>query len=356
MPQGYIDSHNFDWASGQTESRLRNLQNRLGISFTEFIDRVDGAVTAVNSPNDALIESLIFRTSQDRVTGGNSSDKVLERSAEYTIPRPQRGKGSGWLLPLYENAITLGFTKKSLDVMTPDAFERELASTVQAIRRGNRADVLEALTTNAERPLDNDGVGATPGFIGSGTNDNAYVGEVPPGEALGSYTLYRRFATGSLEADLQAAFNVWKWFYPGETFDLIAPAAGLALITAMDGFTSAGSPLVRPAQGTAEALVDASRFEGVLFGEIRVWPAETQMTGTSFTIFRSGGQNSSLNPLAWRYSDIWGPNAWVEDRELYPLANAVINHNYGVGTYNPAGALNVSVAGSGNYTPPTVSR
>lgn len=356
MPQGYIDSHNFDWASGQTESKLRNMTNRLGISFTEFIDRVDGAITAVNSPNDPLIESLIFRTSEDRVTGGTSSDKVLERSAEYTIPRPQRGKGSGWLLPLYENAITLGFTKKALDVMTLDSFERELATTVQAIRRGNRADVLEALTGDDERPLDNDGTGLTPGFIGSGTSTNAYVGPVPPGETLGSYTLYRRFATTGLEANVKTAFEAWAWFFPGETFELVAPSAGLATVVAFDGFESTGSPLVRPAMGSAEALLDPSIYAGALFGQIAVRKAETQMTGTSFTIFRSGGSNNSQNPLAWRYSDIWGPNAWVEDRELYPLANAVVNHNYGVGVYNRAGALNISVAGSGDYTPPTVSR
>jgi hypothetical protein len=356
MPQGYIDSHNFDWASGQTESKLRNMTNRLGINFSEFIDRVDGAITAVNGPNDPLIESLIFRTNEDRVTGGTSSDKVLERSAEYTIPRPQRGKGSGWLLPLYENAITLGFTKKALDVMTVDAFERELATTVKAIRRGNRADVLEALVTDAERPLDNDGTGATPGFIGSGSGSNAYVGTVPPGKTLGSYSLYERLPSTGLEAAVKASFEAWAWFFPGETFELVAPSAGLAVVTAFDGFEGAGSPLIRPAQGTAEALVDPAIYEGALFGQIRVRKAETQMSGTSFTIFRSGGGNSSLNPLAWRYSDIWGPGAWVEDRELYPLANAVVNHNYGVGDYNRAGALNISVAGSGSYTAPTISR
>lgn len=356
MPQGYIDSHNFDWASGQTESRLRNLQNRLGINFSEFIDRVEGAISAVNAPNDPLIESLIFRTNEDRVTGGNSSDKVLERSAEYTIPRPQRGKGSGWLLPLYENAITLGFTKKALDVMTTDSFERELATTVQAIRRGNRADVLDALTNDDERPLDNDGVGLTPGFIGSGTTTNAYVGPVPPGQTLGSYTTYRRFATSGLEANVKSAFEVWSWFFPGETFELVAPSGGLAIVSAFTGFEPAGSPLVRPASGTAEALVDPAIYTGALFGQIRVRKAETQMTGDSFTIFRSGGANNSQNPLAWRYSDIWGPNAFVEDRDLYPLANAVVNHNYGVGTYNRAGALNISVAASGDYTPPTISR
>lgn len=357
MPNfGYLDTRNIDFANGQTESRLRNMQNRLGINVSEFIARVDGAITAVNATTDPLITALTFRTNEDRVVGGVTSDKVFQRAAEYTIPRPQRSAGGGWLLPLYENAISLGFTEKGLETITVDTFERELTTTVQAIQRGQRADVLEALFAIAERPLDNDGTGATPGFIGSGTGTNVYSGSVPPGETLGSYSQYLRLATTGLEAALKTAFDKYAWFYPGDTFDLIASSAMLATITAFDGFTAAGSALVRPAQGTAEALVDPARYLGVLFGSIRVWQAETQISGNNLAIFRSAGANSPQNPLAWRYSDIWGADAWVEDRALYPLANAVVNQNYGVGVNDRAAVLNVYVAGSGSYTPPTIAR
>lgn len=357
MPNfGMIDSSHIDFANGQTESRLRNMTNRLGVSVAEMIARVDGAMSAVNSTSDPLIQALTYKTTEDRVVGGNASDKVFQRAAEYTIPRPQYTEGSGWLLPLYENAISLGFTKKALDTMTLDTFERELATTVQAVQRGQRADVLEALFTADERPLDNDGTGATPGFIGLGAGSNAYAGAVPPGKTLGSYSHYYRYGTSGLEANVKAAFEAFAWFYPGATFDLIATPTILSTITSFTGFVSAGSALIRPASGTAEALVDPNRYLGVLFNSIRVWPAETQISGDQFAIFHSAGNNSNGNPLAWRYSDIWGPDAWVEDRDLYPLSNAVVNQNYGIGVNDRAAAVLFDVDSAGDYTAPTISR
>ena len=357
MPNfGYVDSTNIDFAVGQTESRLRNMQNRLGINFSEFINRLDGAITAVNTVDDPLIRALTFRTNADRIVGGTSGDKVMQRAAEYTINRPQLSEGSSWLLPLYENQITLGFTAKALDVMTVDTFEREVASTVQAIRRFQRAEVLEALFTKDERPLDNDGTGGTPGFVGSGTGANAYKGSVPPGKSLGSYTHYFRIASASLKADLKAAFDSFAWFHRGP-FDLIASGNVLSTITGWDDvYVPAGSPLVRPAAGNAEALVDANQYLGVLFGQVRVWQAENQIGDDALAIFKSYGAGDGRNALAWRYSDIWGPDAWVEDRELYPLANGVVNLNFGVGVNDRTAAMLVTVAGSGSYTPPSISR
>ena len=192
MAFGYLDSQNIDFATGQTESRLRNMQNRLGINFVEFINRVDGAVSAVND-RSGLVADLTYLTSEDRKIGPYGASKVFQQSAEYSPPRPQKGSGSGWLLPLYENDIALGFTKKALDVMQIAQFEGELSTTVQAIQRGQRADVLTRLFSDAEEDLDNDGVGATPGFAGSGTGSNVYGGPTPPG--VSTLNLYQRVAS-----------------------------------------------------------------------------------------------------------------------------------------------------------------
>ena len=357
MAFGYVDSHFIDWAAGQTESRLRNGQNRLGISFLEFINRVDGAMAAVNANNDPLISALTYRTTNDRVDGAYAASKVFQRAGEYTIPRPQRGTPSGWLLPLYENAITLGFTKKALDVMSVDTFEGELATTVQAIRRGQRADVLERLFLDTEFPLDNDGVGASPGFAGSGTGTNVYSGPTPPG--VTTLNLYARVTTGANAATQVATFQTYlNYFYGPGALELLTSSAGITEVTAMTGFVEAGSAFVRPASGTAEAMVDANQYLGVLNGNILVRHADPQITGNVLALYKSGGANSPTNPLAWRYSDIWGPDAWVEDRELYPLANAVVNQNFGIGANNRTAAALIAVAASGTYAAnaPTISR
>lgn len=357
MAFGYVDSHFIDWAAGQTESRLRNGQNRLGISFLEFINRVDGAMAAVNGNNDPLVSSLTYRTTEDRKDGAYAASKVFQRAAEYTIPRPQRGTPSGWLLPLYENAITLGFTKKALDVMSVPTFEGELATTVQAIVRGQRADVLERLFLDTEFGLDNDGVGASPGMAGSGSGTNVYSGPTPPG--VTTLNLYARVTTGANAAAQVATFQSYlNYFHGPGPLELLTSTAGITEVTAMTGFTEAGSAFIRPAAGTAEALVDPNQYLGVLNGNILVRHADPQLTGNVLAIYKSYGVNNVQNPLAWRYSDIWGPDAWVEDRELYPLANAVVNQNFGIGANNRTGAALIAVAASGTYAAnaPTISR
>lgn len=354
MAFGYIDSHYINFAEGQTESRLRNGKTRLGIDFSQFIDRVSGALTAVNTSQDSLVTALTYRSNKDRIEGPFGADKIFQRSAEYTINRPQRGAGFGWLLPLFENSITLGFTKKALEVMSLDTFEGELSTTVQAVQRGQRADVLERLFSIAEMPLDNDGIGASPGFAGSGTGSNTYKGARPPG--VTTLTMYQRVAVAGLEAGIANAMASLNFFYPGQTFELLTTATLIDDVTALTGFVLAGSPLVRPAQGVAEALVDATRYLGVLNGNILVRQPEGQLSGDTLAIYRSFGANNVLNPLVWRYSDIWGPNAWVEDRVLYPLADAEVHQNFGIGVSNPVGAALISVAGTGTYTPPAVLR
>ncbi|MGB3330438.1 MAG: hypothetical protein WBA46_15865 [Thermomicrobiales bacterium] len=355
MANGYLDSQNIDFATGQTESRLRNMQNRLGINFTEFIARVDAAITALNAPG-GLVSELCYRTSEDRKTGAYGGSKVFRRAAEYSPERPQKGEGSGWLLPLYENEIALGFTRKALDVMQVSTFEGELATTMQAIERGQRADVLTRLFSDAELGLDNDGVGATPGFAGSGTGSNVYSGPVPPG--VGTLNMYQRVASTGLAGAVDSAVKWLQFFHGMGPFDLIGSASAIDLIMALPKFTKAGDLLVRAGSGTAEAVVDATKYVGVLNGNIRVRLPEAQLSGDGVAIYKSYGNDNLENPLAWRYSDIWGPNAWVEDRELYPLANALVKQNFGVGVNHRAGAALIAVAASGTYAAaaPTVSR
>lgn len=240
--------------------------------------------------------------------------------------------------------------------MTIETFEGELSTTVQAIRRGQRADVLSRLFLDTEFPLDNDGTGASPGFAGSGTGSNVYGGPTPPG--VTTLNMYQRVAAASLATAVDTAQPWLQYFHGPGSFDLIGSASAIALVAALPKFVKAGDVLVRPASGTAEALVDPEFYLGVLNGNIRVRVPEPQLTGDAIAIFKTYGSGNSLNPLAWRYSDIWGPNAWVEDRELYPLGNAIINQNFGVGVNNRAGAALIALAASGTYAAnaPTVSR
>ena len=356
MPHGYLDTTNIDFAVGQTESSLRNMSNRLGIGFSEFYSRLDGALTALNANNDPLISSLITTTSADRIEGGATGSKVLQRGGEYSIVRPQHSGPQGHLLPLYHHAIALGFTAQALETMTISRFEGEIATTVQGFRRGQRAEVLDRLFSDAEFVLDDGGVGASPGFAGSGTGNNVYGGATPPG--VTSLNMYSRVTSAQLDAEIKKVQGYLNFFHGGGALDLVTSADLLDDIVALDGFTNAGSPLIRPASGTAEAMVNSDEFVGVLNGNIRVRHAEGQLDGDGLAIYKSYGTNDVRNALAWRYSDIWGEGAFVNDRELFPLANAEVSQYFGIGANNRVGAALIAVAASGTYAAnrPTVSR
>ncbi len=355
MAFGLIDTQYIDFAEGQTDARLRSLQNRLGINFTEFVNRVDSAVGAINTP-DPLVSALTYRTDQDLVQGQFGSSRVFGRQAEYTVARPQRGAGRGHSIPFYFNEIGLGFTRRALELISLTQFENELRDTVQAVRRGVRADVLERLYDPDEFPLDDDGNGASPGFAGSGTGANAFVGTLPGGaQTDASYTHYGFTTQANLATAIDTFLGRVRNFHPAP-YDLIGSPDAIAMVMELAGFVPSGSALVRPGIGTAEALVDPNQYVGVYDGVLRVRSGDYQIDGDAIAIVKTYGDNNLAYPLAWRFDPGFGEGAYVEDRQLYPLAEALVQMHYGVGANRRTGAALISIGAETAYTPPAILR
>lgn len=359
MPFGYADTKFVHFPEGQTEQRVRGLQNRLGINYLEFVRRVDAAMSALNR-QDPLIGELTADTTNDRVTTLRSVPKVWQRGAEYTPGRPQRGgAGGGYSLPLYNYEIDLGFTDRGLMTMPTEVFTEELRTTVQAVAKGRRADVLHRLFFPGEVPLDDDGVGASPGFIGSGTGTNVFEGSYPNGIVVpANHTHYHQAANtdGDIDAALKLMLSKMQKWYTGP-FDLIGSPdfidrIQVATMRADDRFVSAGSSLIRPAEAQTQALVDANRYIGVYAGHIRVREADFQIGGMACAIIKPG-----VKQLSWRYDPLFGREAYVDDRQLTPLVEAMIMQTYGVGVGERTSATLLSVGGTaGVYAAPPIER
>lgn len=340
MAFNYFDTQYIDFAEGQSASRLANMQNGLSINFLDFYKRVDAAVGAVNTDPDPLISALTFRTDQDKVVSQANDDSVWQAQAEYTVVRPQVSRAQAHQLPFFHREIGLGFTDRAMKTVTIDAFDRQVRGKVQAIRRGQRADVLERLFTVDDTPLDDDGTPATPGFVNPASAYPFTV--VQPNGAPEDPATYTHYGFTS-EANLATALNTYLTRLRAQNdgpFDLVASADVVALVRALPLFTPAGSPLIRPAQGASEALVtDASLYIGVYDGDVQVRKAETQIQSSHLAIFRTYGADNMLNPLAWRWNSVFGPNLILEERSLYPLAEALMSQHYGIGVANRVGAV-----------------
>jgi hypothetical protein len=144
-------------------------------------------------------------------------------------------------------------------------------------------------------------------------------------------------------------------------YEMIGDVTSIAQIQTYLGdakFVSAGSQLIRPGEAQTQALVNASTHLGVYAGRIRVRPGIQQINGRAISIFFYGGQNSPQNPMAYIYDELFGLQAYVEDRILYPLAEAAILQTYGVGVGDDrVGAVNISIGGTpGTYATPVILR
>ena len=364
MPRGYGDTQFIEFPEGQSDDYIRTASNQMGISMLQFVQRVDAAMAALNSP-DPLIDMLTYRTTTRSVTQRGSDNKKWQRSAEYVPGRPQLGQpGKGFQLPLYSHEIDLGFTRRALMRMGVQQFNEEVASTVNAARRGRRADVLERFFSDLEYPLDDDGVGASPGYAGSGTGSNVFEGNFPNNVPIPvDYTHYIQVADteAGIHAGILEGLDALDNWGENRYYEMIGDVTSINQITTYLSdakFVSAGSQLIRPAEAQSQALVSAATHLGVYAGRIRVRPGLQQINGRNLAIFFYGGQNSPQNPLTYIYDELFGINAYVEDRLLYPLAEAAILQTYGVGVgASRVGAVVISIGGTpGTYAPPAIHR
>jgi hypothetical protein len=356
MAFGIIDTSFIDWPANIDSAYLRGLQTRSGLQFTQLASAVDNAVGRINTLDDELLRALMAPpTTSEFAQGGRGGSMVATRKSQYTTARPQYVEAAAHMLAIDEFEINMGWTEDGLMEMSLDNFNLQLDGLVNGFKRLHRAETLGRLFSTAEAPVASGTTATSPGFIGSGSGSNVFVGVYPDGTAVASNaTNYTRAASADLAATVKAARDKIKKFHAGP-FDLITNATQVAAIQALTGYVSAGSELVRIGTGTAEALVDPMRYVGVYDNDIRIWQPLTDYTEDNIAIFKSYGDLDARNPLVWRYDPMRGDGAYVRTRELFPLAGASTFHKFGANVWTRTGAALIKIAASGNYGSPTLS-
>ncbi len=361
-----VDTSYINFPEGQTENRIRTAQNQLGINALEFVRRVDAAMADINRV-DPVIASLTYNTTERSVSTTTPERLVWQRSSEFVQGRPQGGGAQrGFQRPLYFYEIDLGYTRRSLMRTGLAQFNSHLRDVSRAIRKGRRADVLNRLFDDGPWPLDDAGIGSSPGFAGSGVDDDEFVGVLPSGAVTDSnYTHY--FQAADTEAGIHAAvldaLEVLDNWQPAgtyyEMFGTVSAIDQLKGYKADDKFVKAGSTLVRPGEDQSQALVNPATYQGVYAERIMVRPGDHQLGGSKhIVIYKSNGQNAPGNPLAYVYDELFGTDAIVEDRNLFPLVDASIQQTYGIGVGDSrTNAVCISIGGTpGVYDAPTIIR
>jgi hypothetical protein len=360
MPFGILDTRYIDLPASIDAAYIEGLRTRAGVDFAQILRELDSRIAALNNTVDPLVAALVYPTSELTADGTRPTAFTVERAGEYTIIRPQLVEGAAYPLPISKYDVSLGFTEDGLESMRLSRILTNVDSLFMGMRRMYRREALRRLTSDAEVRVDNRTTMKSPGFAGSGTGDNVFTGPYPDGTALpGGYTHYYRDTTANRATVVKAARDRLRKWYPGP-YDLIAPQSeidALALINPgnpTDGFVSADTLLVRGATANASAQVPPEEFVGVLFGDIRVHKPIEDWSTANITIFKTFGNFDPQNPIAWRFDELMGREAFVRSREMYPLANAVLVQWAGFGVNNRVAAVNILIAASGSYVPPTI--
>lgn len=354
---GFLDTQYISFLDSQTEAAIR-ATNAAGVSYEAMFRALNGALSALAGNRDPLIQRFVQDTTQETVTQRLGSRRVWQRGAEYTPGRPQLGQAAeSYMLPLWSFEIDLGFTARSLRDITLDTFMSEVRDTVQGIATGYRADVLERLWHVDEFPLDSRALaGYSPGFIGAGeplaVGLDIYNNPIPS-----DYSHYFHGADNeaAIQTTLNGAVANMERFHRGrlEIIPTEDMAERITAMTAGEMFVPAQQILIRSAVEQPEALVDPNVYMGVYNKKYPVRFPEVQVQGVNAMVAPTA---PTQKPLAWRYKESYGRYARLEDRALYPLTEAIIMQDYGLGVLDRFGLALVSAGTGTDYINPNIVR
>ena len=354
---GTIDTQYVDFPAGIDRTYLQGLETRSGLSVAAMIAAVDAAMGAINDGVDPLVAELSAPpTTQVSAMGSRGDAFRVQRKSEYSLPRPQQVERRGHMLALASYDVSLGFTDDGLEEISLDAFRENIRAMQLGWERAFRRETLIRLFDAAEVPIDKDQSATSPGFLGSGTGSNTITGYYSNGSAISGSHYVRDTAANRLAAILAQRAKLKLAGILGP-YDLVGSQVFIDAVVALGlpNFISAGSELVRVGSGTAEALVDAGRFVGVLAGDIRVRMPVTDFIEDAGVLFKSFGQFAADNPLVMRYDTLWGRQVRVRARSNhYPLSEAVAAAKFGMNVNNRFGGAPILIAAAGAYVAPVM--
>lgn len=353
---GLIDSTYLDFPANQDNNYLRGLTLRSGLKFTEMARALDRALAGVNAGVDPLMATLLRPPTTSAFAPGNRSGAMrAEWKSEYTVARPQYVEMTSSMLAIDELEIALGFTEDGLNEISLDDFTNQTGALADALDMAARRATLTRFFSAAEVPVARGVAATSPGLAGSGTGGNVFVGTYPDGTPVaGAYTLYYRDTTTNRALVVKTARDALKKWTAGP-WDLVASDAFITALKADAAFVSAGSQLIRPADNTAQALVDPAAYLGVFDGDVRVRMALPDFTDDNAALYKTYGAMSPNNPMVWRFDPLRGPDAYVRSRESFPLAESVAMWKWGANIANRTGAAMIAIRPSGNYVAPAIT-
>jgi hypothetical protein len=336
-----------------------------GTTYEGLVAEMAVALAIANADlmSDPLYAGLISTTELAALEYEVGVSNGFSVHTEYSQPDAGRGATSGHMLPLIGYDRKLSWTWDFLRKARQEQITADISSAVRDLKNLWAQRILTRLFKS-----DSDSVasGYSVPLADGGAADTSYVPLAVPDR--GGTFLYTHdhisYASGINQTNLETALeNLWEHDYDSP-FDLLISEADIAdwtNTTNVTGWIPRADPSIRYGATADLANVDPG-YLGVIetdFGAARV-RATGRIPTTYWSAYKSYGSMDERNPLAVRLPNGAGDMQAVcrllqgDHIREFPLENALLFAEFGVGVRDRVGAVVMRNNGS-SYVTPTIS-
>ncbi|MBZ0309063.1 MAG: hypothetical protein K8I82_23565 [Anaerolineae bacterium] len=336
-----------------------------GVTYEQLVDNIIAGLMVANDSlmNDPILGSFISLTTETAIEYRDGTTGSMEERTEHAKADIRRGATTGHTLPLKSYDRALGWTFDFLRKARSAQLEADIADALYAVRDNWERQLLKRFFSTAEN-----GIGSSGYDVPLINGVSSSVDFTPPPYAgqtfTSAHTHFDRKATTEQAAALNTgAKHLWEHGLFGP-FNAVIPFADIETYATLTKFVKPDRGIEYVATGSsapyAQAALNDERYIGLFesdYGLIRLW-ITPHLPTNYLGIYKPFGSRDPRNPLAVRYAKDLGPGAVLMRGEAfrqYPLEQAILIHEFGVGVGNRLNGYACYFAASGSYANPTIS-
>lgn len=364
MPTGVNDLKQWSLPAGWDAARLSQIALQSGENYDGLINDIAAALALANADllRDPLIAGLISIADEPQVEYTVGVSNGFEAHTEYGRPDPKRGKTTGHMLPLWAKDRGFGWTWDFLRKARRFQIDNDIASGIEDLMNVWKQTIINRMFDSDAETVGT--AGKSVPFADGGTADSSYVPPNKPDRASTFAYTHSHFLRydGITQANLELAIkHLWEHGHDAP-YDLLASLTDLGSwtnTTNVTGYVPRPDPLIRYGNQADLANVDAGIVGAIEtdYGAVRV-RTNARIPTAYWGVYKSYGNLDQRNPLKVYASPTYGLACVLlsgDHIREFPLENALMFFEYGVGVGDRIGAALVYNYGSGSYTDPTIS-
>jgi hypothetical protein len=339
---------------------LEQIRLATGETYAQVIADINTGLTLANRAmvSDPLIAGLISTTQEAAIEYPIGVSNGFVAHTEYGKPDARRGATTGHMLPLDPWDRGLGWTWDFLRKARRVQLDADISSALLDLQMLWPKIILTRLFKETYTAVGS--AGRSMPLADGGTADAAYVPTYRPDRAAAFVYTHDHITplNGITQANIETAIsNLWEHGYDSP-YEILASEADIASWTAtatVTGFVPKGNTVIQFGSTQDIAMVGPGYIGAIATDH---GPCLVRTSGhvptTYWAAYKSYGPMDPRNPLVVRYGDL-GLGAVLLSRSqgVFPLEEAQLFCEFGVGVMDRTGAVAVKNTGS-SYSDPSI--